>query len=185
VVDYAKAHPGELSMGSNKVGSIHHRMQTALFHKLGINIRFIPYKGTGRVVKDILGHHLPVGMAQPGLWAPHVKAGKAKVLLLLNDKRIPQMPNVPIPSDLGIKLDLPTQFQALVVRKETPEDRVKFIAAAFHKVMGTQAYKDYIKRAKGGQIPLWSDDTEELGRNFRAQIKEARKFMLENGILKK
>lgn len=185
VIAYAKSHPGELSMGSNKVGSIHHRMQVALWKAAGCNVRFVPYKGTGKVVADIVGHHLPLGMADTGTWAPHVKSQAARILLVLNDKRIPQLPDVPVPSDLGIQLNLPVQFQTLAVRKEVPDARVQFLQQALHKAMGTATYKDYIQTTLGGQIPYWSDDTRQLAADFEKELKNARAFMLENHIIQK
>lgn len=185
VMAYAKAHPGELAMGSNKVGSIHHRMQVALWKAVGLNVRFVPYKGTGKVVADVIGHHLPIGMADPGTWAPHIKSGAARLLLLLSDKRIPELPNVPVPSDLGIKVDLPVQFQAIVVRKEVPEARVKILQKALHKAMETKTYKDYIKSTLGGQIPYWSDNVAQLNADFAKDLKNAHEFMVENHIIQK
>jgi tripartite-type tricarboxylate transporter receptor subunit TctC len=185
LMTYARAHPGELAMGSNKVGSIHHRMQVALWKAVGANVRFVPYKGTGKVVKDVIGHHLPIGMADPSVWAPHLKSGAARLLLVLSDKRIPELADVPVPSDLGIDVQLPVQFQALVVRKETPDDRVKVLQQAIHKAMESQEYKDYIKRTRGGQIPDFSDDTKALDADFRKAIQDAHTFMVENHIIQK
>jgi tripartite-type tricarboxylate transporter receptor subunit TctC len=184
LVAYAKANPGKLSFGGNKIGSVHQRMFAALTGALGVNIRYVPYQGTGQVVKDVLGHHVPVGMAQPGLWLPNVEAGKARMLLLLNDERIKQFPDLPVPSDLGIDVDLPIQFQAIVVKKGVPEDRIKFIAAALHKVQDTPQYQQYIK-LNPGETPFFSDDQQALNADMRKQIESAHKFMVEHGILKK
>lgn len=185
VVAYAKAHPGKLVMGSNKVGSIHERMQIALWKAFHVDVRFVPYKGTGRVVKDVVGHHLPIGMGQPGLWLPHIKAGTARMLLVLNDKRLPDFPNVPVPSDFGLHLNLPVQFQALAVKKGTPAARIAVLRKALHKAVETKTYKTYIKNAHNGQLPYWSTDTKAFNAYFKNDIARARKFMIENHIIKK
>jgi tripartite-type tricarboxylate transporter receptor subunit TctC len=184
LVAYTKANPGKLSFGGNKIGSVHQRMFAALTTALGVNIRYVPYQGTGQVVKDVLGHHVPVGMAQPSLWLPNVEAGKARMLLLLNDSRIQQFPDLPVPSDLGIAVDLPVQFQAIVVKKGVPPGRIKIIAAALHKVMDSPQYKHYIK-LNPGETPYFSDDQKALDADMYKQIKSAHTFMVEHGILRK
>jgi tripartite-type tricarboxylate transporter receptor subunit TctC len=101
---YTKANPGKLSMGSNKIASLHHRVQTALFARAGVDVRFMPYKGTGKVVKDVIGGHLSSGIAQPGLWLPQMKAGKARVLLVLDNGRLdhPSFKDILTPKDIGL-----------------------------------------------------------------------------------
>jgi tripartite-type tricarboxylate transporter receptor subunit TctC len=123
-------------------------------------------------------------MAQPGLWLPNVQAGKARMLLLLNDERIKQFPDLPVPSDLGINVDLPVQFQGIVVRKGVPQERIKFIAAALQKVQDTPEYQQYIK-LNPGEIPYFSDDQKALNADMRKQIQSAHTFMVEHGILRK
>ena len=124
VVAYAKKNPGRLAMGSNKIGSIHHRHQELLHQTQGIKIRFVPYKGTGDVVKDVMGGHLS-GIAQPGKWNRH-KAGKARALLLLNEKRLPgkNWKDIPVPSDLGINYTSTPSISAVYGHREgTLKDR--------------------------------------------------------------
>lgn len=101
-------------MGSNKIGSVHHRHQELIHKTAGIKVRFVPYKGTGDVVKDVIGKHLIIGFAQPGKWNSHIKAGKARALLLLNEKRLddPLWKDVPVPSDLGINYKIRTNSKA-------------------------------------------------------------------------
>lgn len=186
VVAYAKANPGKLSMGSNKIGSIHHRHQELLHKTAGIKIRFVPYKGTGDVVKDVIGKHLKIGFAQPGKWIPHVKAGKARMLLLLNETRLTKHPlvkDVPTPGELGHKYQIPHQFQGFMVKKGTPADRIAILQKAMAKVSTTKAYQKYMKK-QPHVIPNFSSDLEKLDAEFSAGLKSTRKLMVKLGILK-
>jgi tripartite-type tricarboxylate transporter receptor subunit TctC len=186
VVAYAKKNPGRLAMGSNKIGSIHHRHQELLHQTQGIKIRFVPYKGTGDVVKDVLGGHLKIGIAQPGKWNRHLKAGKARALLLLNEKRLPgkNWKDIPVPSDLGINYNIPHQFQGFMVKKGTPKDRIAILQKALGKIDDTEAYKKYVKK-QPHVIPAFAGDTEKLNKEFSAGVGATRKLMVQLGILKK
>jgi tripartite-type tricarboxylate transporter receptor subunit TctC len=186
VIAYAKANPNKLSLGSNKIGSIHHRHQELLHQTQGLKIRFVPYKGTGDVVKDVMGGHLKIGMAQPGKWARHFKAGKARVVLLLNEKHMddPLFKDVPVPSDLGIKYKIPHQFQGFMVKKGTPKDRMAVLQKALAKISTVTAYKKYIKK-QPHVIPAYDGNTEELNKEMAEGTKATRQLMVQLGILKK
>ncbi len=181
----AKKNPNKYSMGSNKIGSIHHRHQELLHKTIGIKVRFVPYKGTGDVVKDVVGKHLIIGFAQPGKWNSHIKAGKARALLLLNEKRLggPIWSKIPVPSDLGINYKLPHQFQGFMVRKGTPKEAMKGLKTSLKKLKTTDTYKKYLSK-QPHVIPGYDDDTERLNKEFKSGKKATRKLMIKLGILK-
>lgn len=185
LIAYAKSKPGELSMGSNKVGSIHHRHHVALFTAAGVNIRFVPYKGTGDVVKDVLGKHLPVGFAQPGLWLPHVQAGKVRMLMVLNEKRLdhPVFKDIPVPSEVGINYDIPHQWQGMSVKRGTPRDLVAKLAAAVKTAGQSKAYKDYDAK-QPHVVPIMDTDLDALNAALAKDVENSRKFMVANGMIK-
>lgn len=184
VLDYAKKHPGELVMGSNKVGSLHHRHHERLMTAAGVDIRFVPYEGTGAVVKDIIGEHLPIGMAQPGKWLSHVEAGNARVLLLLNEERLdhPLFKDVPTPMEVGLDYDFPHQWQGFLVKKGTPDSVIDKIAACGEKAVKSTAYEQYMAN-NPHVIPNFSADRKALAEQFRKDLKDTRTFMVENKII--
>jgi len=182
---YAKANPNKLSMGSNKIASLHHRVQTALFARAGVDVRFVPYKGTGKVVKDVIGGHLPSGIAQPGLWLPQMKAGKARVLLVLDNERLdhPNFKDIPKAKDIGLDFKIPVQFHAFMARKGVPVDRQKKIQAAFKKVLDTDGFKTFLARQPHVRV-AFRDDVKKMNEDFLRDMVETRKFMVEHKILK-
>lgn len=185
LVAYAKKNPGKLAMGSNKVGSNHHRHHVALFNNLGIKVRFVPYQGTGGVVKDVVGSHLRVGFAQPGRWNAHIKSGVACPLVLLNETRLddPNWKNVPSIKEVGGTYDIPHQWQGFMVKQGTPKEAMDKLAAAAKSVTDSEDYQTYLKRTPH-VIPEFHGDRDWLDTYFRAGLKEARKFMIKHGIIK-
>ena len=181
----AKKAPYKYAMGSNKIGSIHHRHQELIHKTAGIKVRFVPYKGTGDVVKDVIGKHLVIGFAQPGKWNSHIKAGTARALILLNETRLggPIWKDVPVPSDLGLNYDIPHQFQGFMVRKGTPAEAMKTLKASLRKLKDTKKYKKYLSK-QPHVIPGYDDDTAKLNKEFKAGKKSTRKLMIKLGILK-
>jgi tripartite-type tricarboxylate transporter receptor subunit TctC len=186
LVAYAKEHPGELAMGSNKVGSLHHQHQTALMKAADLNIRFVPYKGTGGVVKDVVGGHLKLGFAQPSLWDQHIESGTICPLLMLNDERLtvdPQWKDVPDVREVDLDYDIPYQWQGFEVKKGTPPEIEDKIAAAAKAVTESDAYKAYLKHHPE-VVPAFESDRAKLKKDFAKEVKTSREFMIENHLLK-
>lgn len=184
-VAYAKANPNKLSMGSNKIASLQHRVQTAFLAAAGANVRFVPYNGTGAVVKDVVGGHLPSGVAQPGLWLPQVKAGKARVLLILDNERLnhPMFKDIPTSAEAGYKFDIPVQFHAFMARKGVPKDRIKIIQQAFKKALATEGMKTFLENQPHAR-KAYRDDVEQMNKDFKDSMVKTRKFMVKHKILK-
>lgn len=183
VISYAKQHPGKLALGATKVGSVHQRHIINFEDAAGVKFKYIPYKGSGDVVKDVLGGFLPIGLAQPGLWLPLAKAGKVRMLILFNEDRIKALPNVPVPSDFGYKYEFTHQWYGAMVKKGTPPDRIKKLQAAFHKVVESEAYKQYLA-ANPGVEPIWSDDQVKLTKELAKSRGEFRAYMKSAGLIK-
>jgi len=186
LVAYAKANPGDLAMGSNKVGSIHHQNHVALYKAAGIDVRFVPYEGTGGVVKDVVGGHLRVGFAQPGLWNSHIEAGTICPLVLINETRLENDPiwkDVPTVRDAGLQYSIPFQWQGFLVKTGTPPEIEDKIADAVRNVTESDAYKTYLSNAPE-VVPALETDRAKLKSDMEKAIKDAREFMIENDIIK-
>ena len=94
LVALIKSKPGEFAYGSSGVGSTHHLCSEAMKAALGLDIRHIPYKGTGQSVPAVVGNQVAmVFSAFPSLTG-FVKSGQVKLLVSNTAKRSMFAPNV-------------------------------------------------------------------------------------------
>lgn len=182
VIDDMKANPGKISVAANKPGSAHHRHLINLFNAFDVKWNFVPYKGSGGAMRDVLGGHVPVGIIPTGLWDGQVKAGKGRTLLLLNEDAYPGI-EAPTPADLGKPYKFTHQIQGFFIKKDTPEDIKQKLRDAFKRVSETQEYKDYIKNTLGA-INVFSVDGPALTKEFNDLRVETGNFLRDNGLLK-
>jgi tripartite-type tricarboxylate transporter receptor subunit TctC len=186
MVRVARENCGKLAMGSNKIGSTHHRHQVAFLEAAGIGecVRFVPYKGDGDVVKDVLGGHLDIGQASPRTWRPHLQAGTAVALVMKTDERLddPDWKDVRTVREVGLDYEIPHHWQGLAVKRGTPEPVMDKLVQALHAMYERDYFKDYL--TKGTHIVLdirddreWIDD--DMERN-QAIVKE---FMIQNKMI--
>lgn len=186
LVAYNKANPGSLAMGSNKIGSTHHLHHVRIgLDPAGADLRFVPYEGTGDVVKDVLGGHLRVGFAQPGLWNPHIEAGTVCPLLILNEDRLdhPLWENVPSVPDVGMTYDIPHQWQGFMVKDGTPEEVKTTLREAMRKVTESDVYNNTYMVQNPHVMPDYRDDEAAIADLFKIDTETTREFLLEVGML--
>jgi tripartite-type tricarboxylate transporter receptor subunit TctC len=182
VVKAAKAEPGKLPVAGNKLGSNAHQQVISLFNAAGVKVNHIPYRGTGKSLKDMLGHHIMLGLSNPSIVIPHIKAGKMRALVLLDTKRLPEMPDVPVPSELGLKYDLPVQWQGFFLKAGTPPAVKAKIVKAIGVVVNSPEFKAYLKKSPGIVSDFISDEAA-LNKDLDKNLKSTREFMKANGLI--
>jgi tripartite-type tricarboxylate transporter receptor subunit TctC len=102
LVDYAKANPGKFSYGSTGIGTSPHLAVEEFAQRAGIQLNHIPFKGNADNMQALLGGHTMAASDATG-WAPHVDAGKMRLLATYGSKRTRRWPNVPTLDELGYK----------------------------------------------------------------------------------
>jgi tripartite-type tricarboxylate transporter receptor subunit TctC len=94
-IAYAKAHPGQINMGSAGNASSSH-MAGELFKMLaGVNLVHVPYRGQGPAMTDLLGGQLQVVFATTPGTTEFVRSGKLRALGVTTAARTEALPEVP------------------------------------------------------------------------------------------
>ncbi len=127
LIALAKAHPGELSHGSNGIGSAAHLAAELFKSMAGVNMVHVPYKGGAPLYNDMLGGRILISFAILNSAMPYVKQGKMKVLAVTNLTRSKVYPEYPPISDTLPGYEL-TTWSGFVVPAATPRDVVQKIA---------------------------------------------------------
>jgi len=78
IVDYSKAHPGELQYSSGGVGLINTEEMELFKIKADADITQIPYQGMGPALTALMGNVVPVTVDSIASSGPFVKSGKVK-----------------------------------------------------------------------------------------------------------
>lgn len=99
----AKAKPGTVSIGHAGNGTTNHVAILRLQLNENIKFNIIPYRGSGPGIADLLAGNIDCYTDQLTSSMPHIKSGKLRPLGTLGLDRIPDLPNVPTLSDLGLK----------------------------------------------------------------------------------
>ena len=176
VVAYTKANPGKLSYATAGRGSIPHLVTEMVKASIGLDMFDVAYKGAGPAVNDLVAGHVQVYMdvASPAL--THALAGKLKVLAVLDEKRVPQIPNVPTMTELGYPGLVGYNRYSLLAPAGTPRAVIETLNKAALQAMEVGALRE--RQVADGASP-GAVTPEQLGTLLKAD------FELWGGVIRR
>jgi tripartite-type tricarboxylate transporter receptor subunit TctC len=99
---YLKKYPGKLSYGSSGVGQPFHLAMEMMMQRTGTDILHVPYKGVAQLIPDLLAGRVQLTFFNPiEQLITQVKAGKLRAVAITGDRRLAELPDMPIFDELG------------------------------------------------------------------------------------
>jgi len=178
LIKYAKKNPGKFTYACAGVGVTQHIVMERIAKRLEIKWTHVPFKSGGESVAACLGGHTDaVAQGSPDI-VPHIKAGKLKLLLVLDGKRWPDVPNVPQILEKGFDFS-GWSYLSYYAPTGLPE----FIRQKLHDVF-KKGMEDpvFIKMADQYNFERVYMSGEEYGKQWRAQYEEMGKVIKGLGI---
>jgi tripartite-type tricarboxylate transporter receptor subunit TctC len=100
LLNHAAAHPGELSIATNGIGTTPHVVLDELFARRGLSYIHVPYKGTAEQMVAVASDQVMAGVNSNG-FAPYVDSGRLRLLATFGAARTRRWPKVPTLNELG------------------------------------------------------------------------------------
>src|SRR6478735_778711 len=97
----ARSRPGKLNYGSGGAGTTNHLANELLKSLEKINMVHVPYKGATLAAQSLMGGEVDEVVVSVASVLPLIKAGRVRPLVVLSDKRVPTLPNVPTSTEAG------------------------------------------------------------------------------------
>ncbi|MBI2717061.1 MAG: tripartite tricarboxylate transporter substrate binding protein [Rhizobiales bacterium] len=128
---YAKANPGKINYGTPGAGTTLHITMEQIAKQQGIKWTHVPFKGTPETTGALLGGHIDA-VADASGWAPLVKSGQLRLLVIWNAARSKNFPDVPTLRETGVNLVSNSPF-GLAGPKGMDPKTVQILHDAFKK----------------------------------------------------
>jgi tripartite-type tricarboxylate transporter receptor subunit TctC len=90
----ARRNPGKFLFGTAGVGSSSHLAAEHLASAAKVKFTFVPYKGTGPAMTDLVGGQIDAILDQTNVSLPQIQGGRVKALALTSPAPMPQFPGV-------------------------------------------------------------------------------------------
>jgi tripartite-type tricarboxylate transporter receptor subunit TctC len=147
LVAWMKERPGEAKF-VNQFAAAH--VSGLLLQQLtGTKVTFIPYRGGGPAMTDLISGQVDLLVAQAAVQLPQVRAGTIKAIANLSPQRSPSIPDIPTSDEGGVPgWHMPGWF-GFFAPKNTPKDVVGRLNAAM-----VQALADPMVRSRFAELGL-------------------------------
>jgi len=166
LIDYAKSHPGKLTMASPGTGSAPFLAEMLFLQMADIKMTHVPYRGATPAFTDLIPGRVDC-LFSSGASLSYSRSGQVRVLATSGPKRDVAAPDVPTIAEAGVPGYDVTAWQALFVPAKTPPEVVRKISADTNTALANPAIRDKLAEtgyAAGGSSP------EELGTLLKSEI---------------
>jgi tripartite-type tricarboxylate transporter receptor subunit TctC len=138
-IEYAKNNPSKASYGHPGPGTRPDIVMQMIAHQENIKLNYVPFHGDSPALTALLGGHVMAAGMNSGTFIPHVKAGDLRFLVILEDDRLEEFPNVPSIKDLGYDYALPL-ILLIYGPKNLQENIISKIEEAFDKATRSPSF---------------------------------------------
>jgi putative tricarboxylic transport membrane protein len=185
IAERIRADAASLSFAiGNSVGSHNHIAVALLAKAVGANVRrlkVIPFNGSTEGITALLGGHLDVAATPAGSILPHVQSGRARVLAVSDDERLPGIyASVPTWKELGFNV-VAANWRSVVGPRGLSDEQVRYWDDVFAKLTQLPEWKQELQAKLEEETYRNSRDTR---RYMAAQYTELTAILTDLGLAK-
>ena len=171
ILKWGRANPGQLTIGSNGMGTTPHTAMEELMKQQGIAYIHVPYKGTTEQMLAVSSGQLMVGVNSTG-FAPYVETGKLRLLATFGERRSKRWSDTPNMKELGLGIVAMSPY-GIVGPKGLSPQVVQILHAAFKAAMHEPSHRNEIAKYDQELTYLGPEDYGRFMREAFATEKRA------------
>ena len=165
MVAYAKANPGKINRGSPGAAILTNFAPISFEKAAGISTTHIPFNGDSPALQALLGGQIDIHGTSITGSLPYVRAGKLRVLGVMDSRRLPQVPDAPTFKEQGFDVEA-TLWYALSVPAGTPKDAIDRLNKAVNLVI---ADPEFVAKARAIGMEPRGGTPEHLAKFIHAE----------------
>lgn len=171
LVDDAQKNPGKIKMGSTGPGGLPHVVGALMKTVTDFNVTAVPFDGEGPGITALLGGHVDFMPAGLSAAAEHIKAGRVRVLAVVNNEELPALPGVPpISKEFpGFSKYLPWgPFYGVFVKRDVPADVKAKLVDAVGKAAADPKFVEMMEGRGNIMMSLAGDTADAFLRKWQS-----------------
>jgi tripartite-type tricarboxylate transporter receptor subunit TctC len=172
LIAWLRANPGKASQGTPGAGTAAHVAGVFFQQETGTRFGFVPYRGTGPAMQDLVAGQIDMMIDTPTNSMSHVRAGTIKAYAVTAKSRAAVAPDIPTVDEAGLPGFHMSFWQAFWVPKGTPKNVIAKLNAAVVDALADPAMRERLADL-GQEIPPREQQTPEaLGAFHKAEIEK-------------
>ena len=169
---WVKANQDKISVGTAGVGAASHVGGVYFQDIIGAKLQYIPYRGTGPALQDLMAGHIDLMLDQASNSLPQVRAGKIRAYAVTAKHRMPSAPEIPTVDEAGVPGLYIAVWHGLWVPHGVPKAVIDKLNGAAVDALADPAVRQRLLDM-GQEIPPREQQTPEaLGAFHRAEIEK-------------
>ena len=178
VIEKAKSSRGK--WGAANPASLERQVLERMKTATGVKAAVVTFEGGGDMMINVLNHTLDIGIGELQEIKPQLEAGKLRVLAVVGDERLSQLPDVPTAREAGVDVSV-RKFRGIAGPKGTPPEVIAAWEAGIQKLLADPAYKKTY--TENGLQPAYMSHADYV--TFIAQFgQETEAFLKTAGVIK-
>jgi tripartite-type tricarboxylate transporter receptor subunit TctC len=160
LISWLKANPDKATAGTAGPGSTSHVSAVKFQALTGTQFRFVPYRGLGPAMQDLVAGHIDILFDLAANSVPQIRADTIKALAVTSASHLASAPEIPTVDEAGLRGFYFVNWHAIWAPRGTPADVTTRLNSAVRTVLADQ---ETLKRLAGigQQIPSLERQTPQ------------------------
>jgi tripartite-type tricarboxylate transporter receptor subunit TctC len=172
LIAWLKANPDKASVGTAGVGSGTHMGGIYFQNATRTKVQYIPYKGTGPAMQDLLAGRLDFMVDQASNSLPQVRGGKIKAYAVTAKTRLSAAPEIPTVDEAGLPGLYVSVWFGIWAPKGTPHDIVAKLNAAMVASLADPTVRQRLADLGQEIVPREQQSSEALAAFHKAEAEK-------------
>jgi len=172
LVSWVKANQEKVNVGTAGAGSSTHISGIYFQNEIGAKLQFIPYKGTGPAMQDLMGGQIDMMVDQLSNSLPQVKAGRIKGYAITAKERSAAAPDMPTVDEAGMPGLHISIWYGIWAPKGTPREVVAKLNQAVVDALADPDTRKRLGDLGMELVPRERQTPEALGAHQKAEIEK-------------
>jgi tripartite-type tricarboxylate transporter receptor subunit TctC len=160
LIAWLKDNPDKAVVGTAGVGSTSHVSAMNFQAQTGTRFRFVPYRGLGPAMADLVGGHIDILFDLAANSLPQVRQGTVKGLAVTSASRLTSAPAIPTVDEAGLRGFYFLNWHAIWAPRGTPANVIAQLNSAVRKVLADERSRQRLVDI-GQQLPPLEQQTPQ------------------------
>ena len=172
LIAWVKANEAKVNVGTAGPGSGTHVSGVYFQNAIGARFQFIPYKGTGPAMQDLIGGRIDLIVDQMSNSMPQVRGGKIRAYAITAKMRSPAAPDIPTVDEAGLPGFHMSIWYGTWVPRGTPKAAVARLNGAIVESLADANARKRLGDLGVEIVPREQQTPEALGAHHKAEIEK-------------